>query len=77
MKTKEEKLEKLFNQITKLLNECCDECGEKQSIAQQLIIHSAVWGAQNGYEGVGILDISKQAYLDILKEELKDDLTCS
>ena len=77
MKNKEKQLDKIIKLITELLNDCCVDCGEKQTTTQQLIIQSVIWGSQNGYEGIGILEASKQEWLDILEEQRQEDLTCS
>ena len=63
---KEQKIEKIKNMIESLLNDSCEQCGEKQSITQEIIIHSIIWGSTNYYEGVGILEESKNQWKEII-----------
>jgi predicted aldo/keto reductase-like oxidoreductase len=64
----EQKLEKVKKMIESLLKDTCDNCGERQSITKQLIIESIIWGSNNYYEGVGILEESKLEYRELIDE---------
>jgi hypothetical protein len=58
--------------IQELLKDTCPECGERQHIAQQIIIEATIWGASSTYEGIGILEVSKQVYKEICDEVLAE-----
>jgi hypothetical protein len=70
MKNTEKKTEKIINLIQELLNSTCPECGERQNIAQLIIIEATIWGASTTYEGIGILEESKQIYKEICEDVL-------
>jgi hypothetical protein len=56
MKITDKELSQIINQIQTVLTRESSKKGEKQHLAQQLIIQSIIWGSQNYFEGVGILE---------------------
>jgi hypothetical protein len=70
MKNTEKKTEKIVKLIQELLKNTSSECGERQHVAQQIILEATIWGASTTYEGIGILEFSKQIYKEICEEVL-------
>lgn len=66
--TYDEKLQDIEDKIEVFLRELCEECGERQHTAQQIILQAIIWGAQNAYEGIGILEECKQTYREIIED---------
>ena len=65
---KENKIEKVLDKIEALLREFDSETGEKQSVTESIILHAIIWGSQNGYEGLGILEDAKSSWKDIFED---------
>lgn len=69
MKTQQEnRMEKVLDAIETLLREFNSESGEKQAVAEQIIQHATIWGSQNGYEGIGILESAKGWWIETIEE---------
>jgi predicted aldo/keto reductase-like oxidoreductase len=68
METKEQKLDQLKKMIETVLKDTCEDCGERQSVTKEIIIEAIIWGSQNYYEGLGILEESKLEYRELIDE---------
>jgi hypothetical protein len=75
METKEEIINDIVNLIKELSKESCDCCGEKQAITEQIILQAIIWGSNNFYEGLGILENCKNEWKDIIEEDVDNLLT--
>jgi hypothetical protein len=56
---KQEKLDKIINLIEELTKESCDCCGERQFYTEQIMIQALIWGSMNHYEGLGLIEATK------------------
>jgi hypothetical protein len=65
---KERKIQKVLDGVEKLLREFDNETGEKQSVAVQIITFALIWGSNNGYEGLGMLEEAKEDWKEIVSE---------
>jgi len=61
---KERKVQKVLDAVERLLAEVGDD---KHDVASQIIIHSIIWGSDNGYEGLGMLDEAKDTWKEIVR----------
>ena len=67
---KEQKVEEIKSMIESLLKQSCEECGERQSITKDIIIECIIWGSINYYEGIGILEESKNEWKEIVTQTI-------
>jgi hypothetical protein len=68
MKITEQELDQIVAQIETLLTRESFETGERQILASQFIIQTIIFGAQNYYEGVGILEDCKSSWKESVQE---------
>jgi hypothetical protein len=68
MKITDQELDQIVDQIQTLLTRESSDNGERQILAEQLIMQTIIWGCQNGYEGIGILQECKRSWRKSLKE---------
>jgi hypothetical protein len=66
--TNHEKFLKIVDLIEELSKSSSFESGERQFFAQRIMIQSLIWGSTNHYEGLGILECTKDEWKEIQEE---------
>jgi hypothetical protein len=72
MKNTEKQVENIVESFKELLKGL-DESDDKQFITQTLIVSFTIWGCRNGFEGIGILESSKERFMNLIQRQLQDD----
>lgn len=65
---KHKKFLKIVDLIEELSKETSFESGEKQYYTEKIMIQSLIWGSINFYEGLGILENTKDEWKEIGEE---------
>ena len=63
-----EKFLKIVDLIEELSKETCSDCGQTQFYTQRIMLQSLIWGSINHYEGLGILEDTKDEWKEIEKD---------
>jgi len=58
----------MLDEIGEFLQSIDDTDGQRQYCAEALILQSIIWSASNGYDGLGILEICKNKWCDLVEE---------
>lgn len=66
MKTTDQKFEEIIDLIQLTLGDLESDSGHKQQVTQEIIIHSLIWGSQNSFEALGILEHCKEEYKNLI-----------
>lgn len=67
-----EKFLKIVDLIEELSKETCSECGETQFYTEKIMLQSLIWGSMNHYEGLGLLESTKDEWKEIEKDFQED-----
>lgn len=68
---KNKQLDEITEMIKSTLNDCSSETGEKQFMAEQIILQVICWGSTNCYEGIGILENAKIEWRETVESNLE------
>jgi hypothetical protein len=70
MEKNERRMEqKIFREIETLLQRLNDE--DKTFCAENIILQAVIWGSNNGYEGLGLLENSKREWVKLVEENVE------